>query len=60
MRASMEVQKDYNPLEVEPKWQRRWGELGIRRFRREDVKALTYVIDTPFPIQAESFTWARR
>lgn len=33
---TVEIPKDYNPLEVEPKWQRRWGELGVYRFRGEN------------------------
>ncbi len=45
----MEVPKDYNPLEVEPKWQQRWSELDIYRFKKEDAKTPTYVIDTPPP-----------
>ena len=45
----MEIAKDYDPHEVEPKWQRRWEELGIHRFKREDMKTPTYVIDTPPP-----------
>lgn len=51
----MEIQKDYNPLEVEPKWQKRWEELGIYRFRREDLDAPTYVIDTPPPYPSGEF-----
>lgn len=45
----MEVSKDYNPLDVEPKWQKRWEELGIYCFRRDDLKTPTYAIDTPPP-----------
>lgn len=51
----MEVQKDYKPLEVEPKWQKRWDELGIYRFRRDDMKTPTYVIDTPPPYPSGEF-----
>jgi len=45
----MEIPKDYDPTKVEPKWQRRWEELGVHRFRRDDMKTPTYVIDTPPP-----------
>lgn len=51
----MEITKDYNPREVEPKWQRRWEELGIYRFNREDRKTPTYVIDTPPPYPSGEF-----
>ncbi len=51
----MEVTKDYDPLEVEPRWQQRWGELDIYRFRREDTKTPTYVIDTPPPYPSGEF-----
>lgn len=51
----MEIPKDYDPLKVEPKWQRRWEELGIYRFRREDFKTPTYVIDTPPPYPSGEF-----
>jgi len=51
----MEVTKDYNPHEVEPKWQKRWEELGIYRFRRDDMKTPTYVIDTPPPYPSGEF-----
>lgn len=45
----MKVSKDYNPPDVEPRWQKQWEELDIYRFRRDDLKAPTYVIDTPPP-----------
>ena len=51
----MEVPKDYNPLEVEPKWQQRWSELDVYRFRRDDLKTKTYVIDTPPPYPSGEF-----
>ena len=51
----MEVPKDYNPLEVEPKWQQRWSELDVYRFRRDDLKTQTYVIDTPPPYPSGEF-----
>jgi len=51
----VEVPKDYNPLEVEPKWQQRWSELDVYRFRRDDLKTKTYVIDTPPPYPSGEF-----
>ncbi|MDI6643289.1 MAG: valine--tRNA ligase [Candidatus Hodarchaeaceae archaeon] len=51
----MRITKDYNPLEVEPKLQRLWEELGIYRFKREDMKAPIYVIDTPPPYPSGEF-----
>ena len=49
----MEVSKDYNPLDMEPKWQKQWEESGIYRFRRDDLKTPTYVIDTPPPYSSQ-------
>jgi valyl-tRNA synthetase len=50
-----EITKDYSPLDVEPKWQQKWAELGIYRFRRDDMKSPTYVIDTPPPYPSGEF-----
>jgi len=49
----MEVSKDYEPKNVEPKWQRRWEELDVYRFKRDDFKTPTYVIDTPPPYSSQ-------
>lgn len=51
----MEVSKDYDPLKVEPRWQKRWEELDIYRFDREDKTKPTYVIDTPPPYPSGEF-----
>ncbi|GAI30392.1 unnamed protein product, partial [marine sediment metagenome] len=51
----VEVSKDYDPFKIEPKWQKRWGELGVYRFNREDKKNPTYVIDTPPPYPSGEF-----
>jgi valyl-tRNA synthetase len=51
----MEVPKEYRPLEVEPKWQKKWEEWGIYRFRRDDRESPTYVIDTPPPYPSGEF-----
>jgi valyl-tRNA synthetase len=45
----LEITKEYNPHEVERRWQKRWMELDIYRFRRDDYETPTYVIDTPPP-----------
>lgn len=49
----MEVSKDYNPQDAELKWQKRWKKLEIYRFKRDDLKTPTYVIDTPPPYSSE-------
>ncbi len=51
----MEASKDYNPLEVEPKWRRKWAEIGIHAFDHGDAKTPTYVIDTPPPYPSGEF-----
>ncbi|MGC8817325.1 MAG: valine--tRNA ligase [Candidatus Hadarchaeum sp.] len=51
----MEIPKDYDPLSVEPKWQKYWERLGIHRFRRDDYQSPTYVIDTPPPYPSGEF-----
>ncbi len=40
--------KDYNPHEVEIKWQKFWEEKGIYRFDEKNLER-AYVIDTPPP-----------
>jgi len=51
----VEVSKDYDPLKVEPRWQKRWEELDLYRFDREDKTKPTYVIDTPPPYPSGEF-----
>ncbi|MEM3513892.1 MAG: valine--tRNA ligase [Candidatus Hadarchaeum sp.] len=51
----MEIPKDYDPLKVEPKWQKYWEKLGVHRFKRDDLQAPTYVIDTPPPYPSGEF-----
>ena len=50
-----ELPKTYNPLEVEEKWQKKWEEWGVYRFRWDDHKSPTYVIDTPPPYPSGEF-----
>ena len=40
--------KNYNPKEIEPKWQQKWEELGVYRFDARSDKPI-YSIDTPPP-----------
>ncbi len=49
------IPKEYDPLRVEEKWQRKWEEWGIYRFRWEDRGSPTYVIDTPPPYPSGEF-----
>jgi valyl-tRNA synthetase len=49
------IPKDYSPLDVESKWQQKWKEWNIYRFKREDRVSPTYVIDTPPPYPSGEF-----
>ncbi|MEW6592859.1 MAG: valine--tRNA ligase [Candidatus Hadarchaeota archaeon] len=51
----MEVPKDYEPLKVEPKWQKKWSEWRVHSFDRDDESRQTYVIDTPPPYPSGEF-----
>jgi len=51
----VEVSKDYDPTKVESRWQKRWEELDIYGFDREDKTKPTYVIDTPPPYPSGEF-----
>ncbi len=51
----MDIAKDYNPHEIEPKWQQKWRDLKIYNFKRDDHKTQTYVIDTPPPYPSGEF-----
>lgn len=51
----MEIPKSYDPNKIEVKWQKRWEELGIHRFDRENREKPTYVIDTPPPYPSGEF-----
>ena len=50
-----ELPKDYEPLKVEPKWQREWMEWKIYEFDWSDRTRPTYVIDTPPPYPSGEF-----
>jgi valyl-tRNA synthetase len=47
--------KDINMLAVEEKWQKKWEEMGIYHFDRNDKKRKPYVIDTPPPYPSGDF-----
>ena len=51
----MKVPKEYDPHTVEPKWQKKWEEMGIYRFNPQDRERPTYVIDTPPPYPSGEF-----
>src|SRR3989338_5607706 len=45
----MEVSKNYEPKEAEPRWQKYWEENGIFSFDQNGIKKEVYSIDTPPP-----------
>jgi len=47
--------KDFNILEIEEKWQKKWQEMGIYAFDWNDKKRKPYVIDTPPPYPSGDF-----
>jgi valyl-tRNA synthetase len=51
----MKTLPKFDLLETEKKWQRKWEELGVYRFDRNDLKRLTYSIDTPPPYPSGEF-----
>ncbi len=51
----MDIPKSYEPEKVEEKWQKKWRELNIDEFDREDQESPTYVIDTPPPYPSGEF-----
>ena len=40
---------DWKPKEIEPKWQKKWVELGAHKFDPRDAKRPVYSMDTPPP-----------
>ncbi len=51
----MELPKSYEPNEIEPKWQKKWEELGVNNFDRDDHETPVYSIDTPPPYPSGEF-----
>ena len=47
--------KEYNFLEIEQKWQRKWEEMGIYRFDWNDTSRPPFSIDTPPPYPSGEF-----
>ena len=46
--------KEYNPLEIEPRWQAAWEESGINKVHEEDGRPKKYILEIP----RATFTWA--
>jgi valyl-tRNA synthetase len=47
--------KEYNFMEIEQKWQRKWEEMGIYRFDWNDTAHPPFSIDTPPPYPSGEF-----
>ena len=47
--------KEFDAIEIEKKWQRRWEEMGIYRFDWKDTKRKIFCIDTPPPYPSGEF-----
>jgi valyl-tRNA synthetase len=47
--------KEFDPIEIEKKWQKKWEDMGIYRFDWEDKKCPTFCIDTPPPYPSGEF-----
>jgi valyl-tRNA synthetase len=47
--------KEFDIIEIEKKWQKRWEEMGTYRFNWEDKMRPTYSIDTPPPYPSGEF-----
>ena len=37
--------KEYNPLEIEPRWQAAWEESGINKVHEEDGRPKKYILE---------------
>ncbi len=53
--GKVEFPKDYDPEEVEPKWQEFWEREGIYKFDWEDTERPVFAIDTPPPYPSGEF-----
>jgi valyl-tRNA synthetase len=47
--------KEFDPIEIEKKWQKKWEEMGIYRFDWEDKTRTIFSIDTPPPYPSGEF-----
>jgi len=50
-----QLPKEFNVLEIEARWQKKWEELGIYRFDWKDKKRPTFSINTPPPYPSGDF-----
>ncbi|OYT50958.1 valine--tRNA ligase, partial [Candidatus Bathyarchaeota archaeon ex4484_135] len=55
MGKKVEFPRDYDPKEVEPRWQEFWEREGIYRFDWEDTEKPVFAIDTPPPYPSGEF-----
>ncbi len=49
--------KEYNPHEIEPRWQKVWAETGAHKATEDTSKPKRYVLEM-FPYPWATFTWA--
>jgi len=47
--------KEFDAIDIEKKWQKKWEELGVYRFNWEDKTRPTFSIDTPPPYPSGEF-----
>ena len=47
--------KEFDPIEIEKKWQKKWEDMGIYHFDWKDDKRPTFTIDTPPPYPSGEF-----
>jgi len=47
--------KEYDFLEIEEKWRKKWEEMGVYHFDREDKTRPTFSVDTPPPYASGEF-----
>ncbi|MGQ9566048.1 MAG: valine--tRNA ligase [Candidatus Bathyarchaeales archaeon] len=50
-----QLPKEFNVLEIEAKWQKKWEEMGIYHFDWKDKKRPTFSINTPPPYPSGDF-----
>jgi len=50
-----DLPKEFNILQIEKKWQKKWEEMGVYRFDWEDTQRPTFSIDTPPPYPSGDF-----
>jgi len=47
--------REFDAIEIEKKWQKRWEDMGVYRFDREDRKRPIFSVDTPPPYPSGEF-----